>query len=91
MTAPSVSVIIPMLNEAGFVGPCIDGFLAQTTDAIVEILVIDGGSTDGSDLEVLRRRSLDRRVRLVRNPRRLAAAAANIGIDESVGEVLCFV
>ena len=88
---PFVSVVIPMLNEIGHIEPCVDGFLAQTYPAeLIEILVVDGGSTDGSREAVLAIAESHPQVRLVDNPRRLAAAAANIGIAESTGEVLSF-
>jgi glycosyltransferase involved in cell wall biosynthesis len=80
-----------MYNESGFIGPCIEGFQAQTYPAdLIEIIVVDGGSTDGCVEEVQRLGADDPRIRLVANPRRLAAAAANIGIEEAAGEVLCF-
>lgn len=88
---PMVSVIIPMYNESGFIGPCIEGFQAQTYPPdLIEIIVVDGGSTDGCIDEVQRLVMCDPRIRLVPNPRRLAAAAANIGIESATGEVLCF-
>jgi succinoglycan biosynthesis protein ExoA len=88
---PSVSVIVPMLNENGFIVPCLEGFRAQSYPAdLIEILVVDGGSTDGCREQVLDLGALDARIRLVDNPRRLAAAAANLGIANASGEVLCF-
>lgn len=42
---PSVSVIIPVKNEALKIRACIDGILQQTV-AVKEIIVIDSGSTD---------------------------------------------
>ena len=45
--APLVSVIIPARNEEGDLGGCLDGLLAQTYPAL-ELLVVDGGSTDGT-------------------------------------------
>lgn len=86
-----VTVVIPMLNEDGYIGPCVEGFLAQTYGAEhLEILVIDGGSTDGSRETVEEIAERHPQVRLVDNPRRLAAAAANVGIREATGEVMCF-
>jgi chlorobactene glucosyltransferase len=46
-SASLVSVIVPARNEEQDLGPCLDGLLAQTYPAI-EILVVDGGSTDGT-------------------------------------------
>ncbi|MEZ5179029.1 MAG: glycosyltransferase family 2 protein [Acidimicrobiales bacterium] len=88
---PFVSVIIPMLNERHFIGPCVEGFLAQRYPADrIEILVIDGGSDDGSRDVVGELSAEHPNVRLVDNPRRVAAAAANVGIAEAAGDILCF-
>lgn len=88
---PFVTAIIPMLNERHFIGPCVEGFLAQHYPADrLEILVIDGGSDDGSREVVADIAARHPRVRLVDNPRRVAAAAANVGIAEAAGEILCF-
>jgi len=89
--APFVSVIIPMYQERDHIGPCIEGFLQQTYPAHrLEVLVVDGGSTDGTREIVAAAQTVDPRVRLVENPRRLAAAAANEGIAASRGDILCF-
>jgi len=87
---PTVSAIVPMLNEAEHIGACLAGFVAQTYPELIEIMVIDGGSTDGS-LEIVEEWALrDPRIRLLNNSRRIAAAAANIGLHQSIGEVLCY-
>ncbi len=87
---PSVTVIVPMLNEEAHIEACVRGLAAQTYEGSTEILVVDGGSTDASVeiLERLARNGLP--VRIVTNPRRRPAAAANIGVSEARGEVLCF-
>ena len=45
--APSVSVVVATLNAAGTLAACIDSVEAQE-GVSVELLVIDGGSTDGT-------------------------------------------
>lgn len=78
MTDPlPVTIIVPTLNERDFVRDCIDSLLGQDHPAIVEILVVDGGSTDGTQDIV---RSYGGIVRLLDNPRMTAAAAMNVGI-----------
>jgi len=83
--APSVSVILPTLNERAYLRDCLDSLLAQDYVGIEEVLVVDGGSTDGT-------RGIAERtgapVRLVDNPRMSAAAAMNIGIGLATGEIV---
>jgi glycosyltransferase involved in cell wall biosynthesis len=47
----TISVVIPVRNEAEKIATCIDGILSQTV-AVSEIIVVDSGSTDGT-LEIL--------------------------------------
>jgi len=47
MSFPTVSVIIPVRNEAKRIRQCIEGILKQTVP-VHEIIVIDSGSTDGT-------------------------------------------
>ncbi|MEY2426646.1 MAG: succinoglycan biosynthesis protein ExoA [Actinomycetota bacterium] len=83
---PSVSIVLPTLNERGFIRDCLDSLLAQDYADIVEILVVDGGSTDGTrELS----KAIGGAVRLVDNPRVTAAAAMNIGIEAATGDVVC--
>ncbi len=42
-----VSVILPVLNEAARIQACLECLVAQT-EAVKEILVVDGGSTDST-------------------------------------------
>jgi len=51
---PAVSVCIANFNGERLLADCIDSVIAQDTDAVVEIIVHDDASGDGS-LEVLRR------------------------------------
>ena len=62
--APLVSVIVPARNEVEDLGPCLDGLLGQTYPSL-ELLVVDGGSTDGTR-EVARARGP--RVTLIEEP-----------------------
>jgi succinoglycan biosynthesis protein ExoA len=82
----SVSIVLPTLNERSFIRDCLDSLLAQDYDGIEEILVVDGGSTDGTrDLVD----AIGSKVRLVDNPRVTAAAAMNIGIEAANGDMIC--
>lgn len=51
----SISVIIPVLNEEQRIGPCLDRLLAHPERDSLEIVVVDGGSSDATVQEVGRR------------------------------------
>lgn len=59
-----VSVILPVLNEVQRIVPCLDGLVAQGGE-VREILVVDGGSTDGTQDVVAGYATSDARVRLI--------------------------
>lgn len=62
-----VSVLIPARDEAANIEACIEAALAQAGVA-VEVVVMDDGSTDGTDALVRRIAARDPRVRLVGAP-----------------------
>lgn len=59
-----VTAIVPVLNEYRRIGPCLEHLIAQP-DEIGEILVVDGGSEDGSQELVQTFRARDSRVQLL--------------------------
>lgn len=80
---PSVTVAIPTLNEKRHIEACLDAVLAQSYRRVVEILVVDGGSTDGTQALASRHPG----VQVLHNPRRIQAAGLNIALKEAKGEV----
>ena len=76
-----VSVVVPTYNEERSVSTCLDSVLAQTWTNL-EVLVVDGGSTDRTRDIVAAYGAIDPRVRLVHNPRKTQPAAMNTAIDE---------
>ena len=59
-----VSVLVPVLDEARRLGPCLAGLIAQGPE-VAEILVVDGGSRDGTPDLVAGYAARDGRVRLL--------------------------
>lgn len=62
--AQRASVLVPVLNEAARLRPCLEGLIAQGEEA-EEILVIDGGSTDETPALVREFAARDPRLRLI--------------------------
>jgi glycosyltransferase involved in cell wall biosynthesis len=86
--APFFSVVIPMFNRAAFISRSIESCLRQS-EASLEIIVVDDGSTDGS-AEIVER-CTDSRVRLFRQPSNQGQCPArNRGASESRGRWLVF-
>lgn len=80
-----VAVVIPTLNEAAHIGRLLHSIAASPT--VAEILVADGGSTDGTREIVDQAALADRRIRLVDNPKRLQAAGINRAVRQADARV----
>jgi glycosyltransferase involved in cell wall biosynthesis len=86
----SVSVIIPVLDEEHDIGGCIAAIAAQTIplDA-VELLLVDGGSTDRTAVvAVAAARSAGLKLRVLTNPLRLQSAGLNVGLAAATGMII---
>ena len=82
-----VSFVIPTMDRREDLLRLLDSLQAQSVEDF-EIVVVDNASTDGT---VAMLEGRDPRIRLVRNPRNVGAAAAkNQGIVASRGELVWF-
>jgi glycosyltransferase involved in cell wall biosynthesis len=89
MPWPFVSIAMPCLDEARYIEGCLRSVVAQDYPADrLEILVADGGSTDGTRERVARLAAADPRLALVDNPDRLQAPGLNAAIRRSRGDVI---
>jgi dolichol-phosphate mannosyltransferase len=59
-----VAIVIPVLDERDRIGACLSALAAQSDD-VREILVVDGGSEDGTQAIVAAHAAADPRIRLV--------------------------
>ena len=64
LSGERVTVLVPVLNERDRLSPCLAGLSAQPSE-VAEILVVDGGSTDGTPDLVSTFMARDGRVRIV--------------------------
>jgi glycosyltransferase involved in cell wall biosynthesis len=84
---PRVSVVIPTYNRAEKVQSAIESALAQTF-ADLEVIVVDDGSSDGTE-HVLGKAFGDR-IRYYFQPNQGVSVARNRGIEEARGEWIAF-
>jgi len=77
---PGWSVLLPTYQAAPYLRECFDALWAQDVQGEVEVLVADGGSTDGSQSLVEAEIARGRPVRLFHNPGRLQAAGLNVAL-----------
>jgi succinoglycan biosynthesis protein ExoA len=88
-TSPFISIIIPMHNEGDHIRPCLEAALTQDYPAErMEILVVDGCSTDHSRDVVAQYIQGHAHLRLLDNPRRTTPAALNVGIRAARGKYM---
>jgi dolichol-phosphate mannosyltransferase len=64
LTGTTVSVLLPTLDEGRRIGPCLAGLHAQGAP-LVEVIVIDSGSSDDTRDQVEAMRGLDARFRII--------------------------
>lgn len=89
MTDPSVAYVVATLDEEAHVAACVSSLLAQDYQADrLEVAVVDGGSGDRTRDIVAGLAGRDARVRLHDNPRRIAAAAFNVGVRETSADIV---
>lgn len=89
---PCATVVIPCLNEVTHIGPCLASLRRQKgLEEPVEVIVVDGGSTDGTR-DVLDRRSAEEPwLRILDNPDRITPIAMNKGIAAAASDVVIIV
>ena len=85
-----VTIIVPIYNAEKYLHKCIESILAQTyTD--FELLLINDGSKDNSGAICEEYATKDSRVRVFHKENGGASAARNCGLDNAIGEYICFI
>ena len=86
---PLVSVVIPCRNEEAYIAACLDSILAGDYPRnLLEILVVDGQSDDGTREILSRYATRHPYIILLENPRRTTPAALNVAIRAASGSVI---
>lgn len=86
----AVSVIIPVYNPGVALGKCLESLMSQSYSDI-EFILVDDGSTDGSDIICQEFASKDDRIIYVRQENSGVSASRNSGLDIAKGRYVCFI
>lgn len=81
LTRPFVSIVMPALNERSYIENALRSILPSDDGTDCELLVIDGGSTDGTQEIVERLQRENEHIRFVHNRRRIQSAAMNLAAN----------
>lgn len=84
-----VSVIIPVFNVRPYLVEALESVLHQTYKNL-DIIIIDDGSTDGSEMLCDEYAKKDSRIRVVHQINKGLSSARNAGLDRMNGEVVVF-
>ena len=85
-----ISIIVPVYNVESFLNICVKSILAQTFKNF-ELILIDDGSTDGSQLICDNLGKLDSRIVIIHQANKGVSYSRNIGIKKAKGKWITFV
>ncbi len=86
---PFVSILIPVLNEVTYIDDCVESVRQQSyPNNMIEILITDGMSVDGTRQKIAELMKLDDRIRMFDNPGRIVPTGMNILLRQVRGDVI---
>lgn len=89
-TNPLISIIIPIYNIMDCLEKCVESVCVQTYQNL-EILLVDDGSTDGTELLCEELAKKDARIRVFHKQNGGSSSARNLGLKQANGEYIGFV
>lgn len=86
----NVSIIVPIYNSGNYLRKCLNSLINQTYSNI-EIILINDGSTDNSQIIAEEYKKKDKRIKLISILNSGVSSARNLGLDLANGEYIIFV
>lgn len=84
---PKISIIIPTLNEESNIENCLKSIFQQDyPKQFIEVIVVDGNSTDNTVVIAKKYAA-----KVLYNSKATTGISRNIGIQASLGEIICFI
>lgn len=89
---PFISVVLPIRNEEKFIDRTLGLILDQDyPHDKLEVIIVDGQSTDRTIEIVKGIAARDNRVKLLNNPKQLSSSARNIGARAAQGDIISYI
>lgn len=86
MKSATASVIVATLNEEANIDHVMD--VALSDEAVIELIIADGGSNDTTISRIQARANQDTRVRLISNSHKIQSAGLNLAAAAATGNLL---
>jgi len=85
-----ISIIMPAYNTVDYIETSIKSVLNQTYHNI-ELIIINDGSTDGTEKKILSIKKDDNRIKYFNIPNSGSAVARNVGLENAEGKYISFI
>ena len=86
---PKVSIIVPAYNVKKYITKTLNSLLKQSFSDY-EVLIVDDGSTDGTN-DIVKKYLSDKRFKLIETANRGVSSARNAGFFKAAGDFICFI
>ena len=85
-----ISIIVPVYNAENTIGTCVDSLVRQS-HKLLEIILVDDGSTDNSGKICDELAIKDNRIKVIHKDNEGVSVARNTGINKATGYAITFV
>lgn len=85
-----VSIVVPIYNVKNYLLACVESLRKQTYE-LIEIILVDDGSTDGSAQLCDELKETDKRIHVIHKKNGGVSSARNIGVRKATGTYIMFV
>lgn len=85
-----ISVIVPVYNVEKFLAQCLESLVQQTYKNL-EIIIVDDGTSDGSDKIYKTYAEKDNRIKIIKQKNAGVSVARNTGLAAATGQYVHFI
>lgn len=82
-----ISIVCPVFNEHAYIGSLLEMY-SNILPKAKELIIVDGGSTDGTREIILNYKLKDDSVKLLENPKKYVPYALNLALKHCIGDII---